>query len=67
MVFLRTYMQIFDGRKIVPDAFQSRIFPTKIEVTGFSDFDHSNFKILTVIRQIIYSLYRAKEITEKIV
>ena len=67
MVFVRTYLQIFDGRKRVPDAFQSGILPIKIEGRGFWDFDHSNFKILTVIRQIIYSLYRAKEITKKII
>ena len=78
----------------VLDAFESKIFPIKIEGTGFSNkvSNHSNLKILTPkkmlqrlpiafaqvkagntsenllneIRQIIYSLYRAKEITKKV-
>ena len=75
-------------------AFDSKIFPIKIEGTGFSDkfWNHSNLKILTSkqtlqrlpmalakvkagstsesllneIRQIIYSLHRAKKITKKV-
>ena len=96
---LKTLYALFVGRERVLDAFNSKIFPIKIEGTGLSDlytqdvvFDHSNLKILnpkqmlqrlpialaqvkTVktsenllneIRQIIYSLYWAKEITKNV-
>ena len=89
--FLKNLHTLFDGRERVFDAFESRIFPIKIEGTGLSDFRHSNLKILTSkqmlqrlpitpaqvkscntsknllngIRQIIYSLYQAKEIPKK--
>ena len=95
---LNNLYALFDGRKRVLDAFESRIFPVKIEGTGFSDLatqdkvsDHSNLKVLTAkqmlqrlpialahvkagntsenllneIRQIIYSLYHAKELLKK--
>ena len=85
---------LFERRERVLDAFESKIFPIKIEGAGLLDqaSDHSNLKILTPkqmlqrlpialaqvkagntsenllneIRQIIYSLYRAKEITKKV-
>ena len=45
----------FDGRERVLDAFESGIFPIKIEGTGFPDLatqskvsDHYNLKILTL-------------------
>ena len=40
---------LLDGRERVFDAYESKIFPIKIEGTGFSDkvSDHSNLKILT--------------------
>ena len=40
---------LLEGRERVLDAFESKIFPIKIEGTGFSDkaSDHSNLKILT--------------------
>ena len=91
---LKNLYALFEGRGRVLNAFDSKIFPIKIEGTGFSDkvSDHSNLKILTPkqilqrlsialalvkagntsenllnkIRQIIYSLYRAKEITKKV-
>ena len=39
----------FEGRERILDAFESKIFPIKIEGTGFPDkvSNHSNFKILT--------------------
>ena len=91
---LASLYYLFEGREKVLDAFESKIFPTKIEGIGFPDkvFDYSNVKILTPkqmlrqlpiapaqvkggntsenslneISQIIYSLYRAKEITKKV-
>ena len=41
---------VFVGRERVLDAFNSKIFPIKIEGTGFSDkvSDHPNLKILTL-------------------
>ena len=91
---LKNLYALFEGRERVLNAFDSKIFPIKIEGTGFSDkvSDHSNLKILTPkqilqrlpialalvkagntsenllnkIRQIIYSQYRAKEITKKV-
>ena len=41
---------LFEGRERVLDAFETKIFPIKIEGTGFSDkiSDHSNLKILTL-------------------
>ena len=91
---LKNLYPLFEGRERVLNAFDSKIFPIKIEGTGFSDkvSDHSNLKILTPkqilqrlpialalvkagntsenllnkIRQIIYSQYRAKEITKKV-
>ena len=93
-MILKTYINLFEGREKVLNAFDSKIFPIKIEGTGFSNkvSDRSNLKILTSkqmlqrlpialaqvkagntsedllneIRQIIYSLYRAKEITKKV-
>ena len=86
-VFKNLY-NLFEGRKKVLNAFDSKIFPIKIKCTDFSDkvLNHSNQNILTPeqmlqrlpialaqvkagnasenllneIRQIIYSLYRAK-------
>ena len=81
---LKNLYYFIEGRERVLNAFDSKIFPIKIEDTGFSD--HSNLKILTPkqmlqrlpillaqvkasnasenllneIRQIIYSIYRAK-------
>ena len=90
---LKNLYSFFEGRERVLNAFDSKIFPMKIEGTGFSGkvSDHSNLKILTPkqmlqrlpialaevkagsrsenllneIRQIIYSLHQAKEITKK--
>ena len=83
---------LFEGRERVLNAFDSKIFPIKIDGSGVSDnaSDHSNLEILTPrymlqrqpiaqvkagntsenllneIRQIVYSLYLEKEITEKV-
>ena len=49
-LFLRKNLYaLFDGRERALHAFGSKIFPIKIEGTGFSDkaSDHSNLKILT--------------------
>ena len=44
---LKSSYELFDGRQRFLDPFESRIFQlNKIEGTGFSDFDHSNLKIL---------------------
>ena len=47
--FLENLYNLFEGREKVLNAFDSKIFPIKIEGTGFSDkvSDHSNLKILT--------------------
>ena len=53
----------FAGRERVFDAFESKIFPIKIEVTGFLDFDHSNLKIITpklMLQRLIIALAQAK-------
>ena len=42
---LETLYNLLEGRERVLDAFERKIFPTKIEGTGFSD--HFNLKILT--------------------
>ena len=46
---LENLYNLFEGRERVLNAFDSKIFPIKIEGTGFSDkgFDHSNLSILT--------------------
>ena len=46
--FLENLYNLFEGRERVFNAFDSKIFPTKIEDTGSSDkvLDHSNLKIL---------------------
>ena len=46
---LKNLYSLFEGRERVLNAFDSKIFPMKIEGTGFSDkvSDHSNLKILT--------------------
>ena len=46
---LKNLYSFFEGRKRVLDAFESKIFPIKIEGTGFSDkvSDHCNLKTLT--------------------
>ena len=46
---LNNLYTLFEGRERVLGAFESKIFPIKIEGTDFLDkvFDHSNFKILT--------------------
>ena len=44
---LKNLYTLFDGREIVLDAFEYKIFPTKIKSTSFLDFDNSSFKILT--------------------
>ena len=46
---LKNLYNLFEGRERVLNAFVSKIFPIKIEGTGFSGevFDHSNLKILT--------------------
>ena len=40
------FLYVFKGRERVLNAFDSKIFPIKIEGTGFSDkvLDHSNIK-----------------------
>ena len=43
---LKTLYALFHGRERALDAFKSGIFPMKIEVIRFSDFDHSNLKML---------------------
>ena len=51
---------LFEGRERVLDAFESKIFLTKVDGRGFSDkvSDHSNFKVLTPT-QILWRLPRA--------
>ena len=45
---LKNFYAFFDGREMVLETFESRIFPiNKIKGTGFLDFYHSNLKILT--------------------
>ena len=51
---LKNLYALFHGRKRVLDAFESKIFPVKIEGAGFSDLPtrdkvsrYSNLKILT--------------------
>ena len=46
---LNNLYNLFEGRERVLNAFDSKIFPIKIEGTGLSDkvADHSNLKILT--------------------
>ena len=36
---LKNLYTLYDGRERVLDAFESRIFPIKIEGAGFSDLD----------------------------
>ena len=54
---LKSFYALFEGREKVLDAFESKMFPIKIEGTGFSDkvFDHSNLKILTP-KQVLQGL-----------
>ena len=87
---LENFYALFEGREWFLGVFKSKIFPLKVEGTGFSDkvINHSNPKILTPkqmlqrlqialaqvkagstskyllnkIRQIIYSLFRAKKL-----
>ena len=81
---LENLHNLFEGRERVLNVIDSKIIPTKIKGTGFSDklLDHSNLKIpkvlaqvkagntseklLNEIRQVIYSLYRAKEINKRV-
>ena len=46
---LENFYNLFEGRKRVLNAFDGKIFPTKIEVIAFSDkeSDHFNLKIFT--------------------
>ena len=44
---LKILYALFEGRERVLDAFESKIFPIKTKDTGFLNFDHSKFKILT--------------------
>ena len=46
---LENLYALFEGNEKVLNVFDSKIFPIKIENTGFSDkvSDHSNHKILT--------------------
>ena len=46
---LNNLFNLFKGRESVLNAFDSKIFPIKIEGKGLSDkiFDHSNLKKLT--------------------
>ena len=46
---------LFQGRKRVLDAFESRIFPVKTQGTGFLNFDCSKLEMLTP-RQMIQRL-----------
>ena len=59
---LENFYNLFEGRERVLDAFENKIFPIKIEGTGFSDkiSDHSSLKILTPIEmlQIIASKHK---------
>ena len=45
---LKILYNLFEGRERLLNAFDSKIFPTKIEDTAFSDkvLDHTNIKIL---------------------
>ena len=47
-MFLKIYIILLKVEKRVLNGFDSKIFPIKIEGTGFSDkvLDHSNLKIL---------------------
>ena len=54
---LKNLYHLFEGRERVPNSFDRKIFPIKIDSTGFSDrvLDHSNLKILTP-KQILQRL-----------
>ena len=61
--FLKNLCALFDFRERVLDAFESKIFPTKIEDKGFSELDHSNLKILTpkqMLQRLLIALARVK-------
>ena len=47
--FLKNLFNLFKGRERVLNAFDSKIFPIKIDGSGVSDnaSDHSNLEILT--------------------
>ena len=62
---LKNLCNLFEGRERVFNAFDSRIFPVKIEGTGFLDkvFNHSNLKILTskqILQRLPISLAQVK-------
>ena len=60
-VFKNLY-NLFEGRKRVFNAFDSKIFPMKIEGTGFSD--HYNLKILTpkqMLQRLPIAIAQTKE------
>ena len=55
----------FDDRETVLDAFENKIFPIKIEGTGFSDkvLDHFSLKVLTrkqMLQRLPIAFARAK-------
>ena len=54
-IYFKNLYALFDGRERVFNAFESIICPIKIEGIGFSDFYHSNLKILTP-KQILQKL-----------
>ena len=69
----------FEGRERVLNAFDSKTFPIKIEGTGPSQMlqrlpialaqvktGNTSENLLNEIKQIIYSLYRAKEVTKNV-
>ena len=60
---LKILWALFDGRERVLDAFESKIFPIKIEVTEFlyKVWDHSNLKILTP-KQMLQKLLIAQSL-----
>ena len=44
---LENLYNLFEGREKYHNAFDSKIFPIKTKGTGFLNFDHFRFKILT--------------------
>ena len=64
---LKNVYALFEARERVLDAIESKIFPIKIERTGFLDkvSDHSNLKILTPKRMLQRTLLLNSSCTSK--
>ena len=51
--FLKNLYTLFDGRRRVLDAFESKIFPIKIEDTGFSDRTKEKISDLANVKTLL--------------